>query len=114
MEVDGFVMVSQSEDMCDQHLREIYDYIDSLEDLLCPLNSFIHDNPELAYKEYKAHDALTDLMQSQEGWTVTESAYGIKTAWMAVYDTGRPGPVVSFNAEMGTFSSTFPLNQAPL
>ncbi|KAM7183182.1 peptidase M20 [Naviculisporaceae sp. PSN 640] len=39
-------------------------------------------------------------MQSRPGWKVTRSAYGIKTAWTAVYDSGRPGPVVSFNAEM--------------
>ncbi|KAM7185633.1 hypothetical protein V8F20_011711 [Naviculisporaceae sp. PSN 640] len=83
-----------------KYLEEISNYIDNLQDALWPLNNFIHENPELAYKEYKAHDALAAFMESQDGWEVTRSAYGIETAWKAVYDTGKPGPVVSFNAEM--------------
>ncbi|PNP42297.1 hypothetical protein TGAMA5MH_05979 [Trichoderma gamsii] len=39
-------------------------------------------------------------MKSQSGWVVTPSAYGMETAWVAVFDTGKRGPVVSFNAEM--------------
>nr|UWK21992.1 peptidase m20 domain protein [Trichoderma rodmanii] len=35
-----------------------------------------------------------------KGRAVTPSAYGMDTAWVAVYDIGRRGPVVSFNAEM--------------
>jgi len=84
------------------YLSEIDDSIESLGKILWPLNKFIHDNPELAFKEYKAHEALTSFMQSQEGWEVTTSAYGIETAWVASYGSGEGGPVVSFNAEFGT------------
>lgn len=84
-----------------RHLAEIDCFIDKLEPALWPLNCFIHDNPELGYKEFKTHDALTNYMKSHSGWTVTRSAYGMATAWEAVFDTGRAGPVVSFNAEMG-------------
>ena len=80
----------------------INDAIESFRTLLEPLNKYIHDNPELAFEEYKAHDALTSFMRSQKDWRVTSSAYGIATAWIAVYDSGKAGPVVSFNAEMGT------------
>ncbi|KAJ4351232.1 uncharacterized protein N0V89_006571 [Didymosphaeria variabile] len=83
-----------------KHMSEIDGYVDSLQHVLSPLNKFIHDNPELAFKEYKAHDALTKFMRSQNGWIVTPNAYGIETAWTATFDTGREGPVVSFNAEM--------------
>jgi amidohydrolase len=82
------------------YLHDIDQFVDALEPALWPLNCFIHDNPELGYAEYKAHDALTSFMSAQGGWRVTRSAYGMDTAWSAVYDTGRPGPVVSFNAEM--------------
>jgi metal-dependent amidase/aminoacylase/carboxypeptidase family protein len=85
-----------------EYLLDIDHFIRVLEPSLWPLNSFLHNNPELAFKEHKAHDALTNFMQSQEGWHVTPSAYGMETAWVADYDSGRPGPVVSFNAEMGT------------
>ncbi|OAA54698.1 peptidase dimerization domain protein [Cordyceps fumosorosea ARSEF 2679] len=103
---DDYVFVSRPDEAPSQpepttrHLAEIDRFIAQLEPALWPLNCFIHDNPELGYKEFKTHDALTKFMKCQSGWTVTPSAYGMATAWEAVFDTGRPGPVVSFNAEM--------------
>lgn len=109
LEEDGFVFVTKDGPLGDfrhlappEHLGEIDNAIEKLGDILWPLNSFIHKNPELAFKEYKAHKELTRFMRSQEGWKVTESAYGMRTAWVAAYDSGKLGPVVSFNAEMGT------------
>ena len=64
----------------------------------------IHDNPELQFKEHHAHKVLTEYLQKQEGWVVTPSAYGFETAFVATYDTGEKGPVVSFNAEYGMSS----------
>lgn len=82
-------------------LDAISSYIDSLAPTLWPINHKIHDNPELGFKEFIAHDTLTKFMQSQHGWKVTPSAYGMETAWVAEYNSGKKGPVVSFNAEMG-------------
>jgi Xaa-Arg dipeptidase len=82
-------------------LSDIASCVDSLCRTLWPLNTFIHENPELGFQEHRAHDALTTFVRSRPGWKVTPSAYGMATAWEAVYDTGRPGPVVAFNAEMG-------------
>lgn len=110
MEDSDFVLVSREDDewpelapqvIGDERLSEIDGLVEQLYDVLWPLNNFIHENPELAFKECKTHDALTDFMRSQRGWVVTTSAYGMETAWVAVYDSGRKGPVVSFNAEMG-------------
>lgn len=84
------------------YLASISWYLNAIADsLLWPMNKKIHDNPELNYKEFIAHKTLTSIMRSQPGWQVTPSAYGLATAWTAVYDSGREGPVVSFNAEMG-------------
>jgi hypothetical protein len=85
----------------ERHLPAINEAVEKLRAELWPLNEYIHGNPELAFEEHKAHEALTSFMQSHEGWRVTNSAYGIQTAWEAVYDSGKAGPVVSFNAEMG-------------
>jgi len=92
-----------------EYLPEIDKAINSLADALWPLNTFIHSHPELAFKEHQAHDALTGFMRSQKdpSWEVTPSAYGLETAWTAVYDSGKPGPVVAFNAEMGKYLSFF-------
>jgi hypothetical protein len=82
-------------------LQPISEIVDGLTEQFWPVNKRIHDHPELKFREHIAHDALTEYMRSRPGWSVTPSAYGMETAWVAYYDTGRPGPVVSFNVEMG-------------
>ncbi|KAK3326912.1 hypothetical protein B0T19DRAFT_484126 [Cercophora scortea] len=84
----------------DDFASQIDEFIEVLQACLWPLNTFIHGNPELAFKEYKAHKVLTDFMRSRQDWQVSTSAYGMETAWVAVYDSGAAGPVVSFNVEM--------------
>ncbi|KAH9884705.1 hypothetical protein F4778DRAFT_774526 [Xylariomycetidae sp. FL2044] len=103
--IDDFVFVtheeaSQSAQVEPAYLGDISDFVDSIADELWPVNKKIHDNPELGYEEYIAHAALTKFMKSQAGWKVTPSAYGMATAWVAVYDSGKKGPVISFNVEM--------------
>lgn len=110
MEDDDFVLVPKPDrGIVEQkpfktdlkYLSCIDTVINGLQTSLWELSNFIHDHPELGFKEHKAHDALTDFMSSRGDWEVTPSAYGMETAWTSVFDTGRPGPVVSFNAEMG-------------
>ncbi len=83
------------------YLRDIDTFVDGLSDDLWVVNKQIHDNPELGYKEHKAHALLTEFMKARSGWKVAPSAYGLETAWVAVHDSGEKGPVVSFNVEMG-------------
>ncbi|KAM0283740.1 hypothetical protein ACHAQH_002329 [Verticillium albo-atrum] len=81
------------------HFKAVSDHIESIKDDLWSLNKEIHDNPELGYEEFEAHDLLTSFMESQDGWNVTRSLGGIETAFMAVFEGSGNGPVVSFNAE---------------
>lgn len=80
-------------------LSSVASAIDKLSSELRNISLEIHDNPELQFKEFHAHQVLTEYLQKQIGWKVIPSAYDIKTAFVAVYDTGKDGPVVSFNAE---------------
>ncbi|KAI0126070.1 hypothetical protein BJ170DRAFT_459470 [Xylariales sp. AK1849] len=104
--VDDFILVSLDETQDDindekpHYLGSISDYVDSMAEELWPVNKKIHDNPELGFEEFIAHDTLTKFMKGQKGWKVTPSAYGMATAWVAVYDSGKKGPVISFNVEM--------------
>ncbi|KAI2624776.1 hypothetical protein GGS21DRAFT_532026 [Xylaria nigripes] len=82
------------------YLGEISNFIESISKELWKVNKTIHDNPELGFKEFLAHETLTKFMLSRPGWKVTPSAYGMATAWVAVFDSGQKGPVVSLNAEM--------------
>ncbi|KAH8896697.1 hypothetical protein GQ53DRAFT_743312 [Thozetella sp. PMI_491] len=100
---DDFVMV-EADDVSGASrpplLNDVSAAVEAIADDLWPVNCKIHDNPELGYEEKIAHAALTAFMSTQEGWKVTPSAYGLDTAWVAVYDSGKPGPIVSFNVEM--------------
>ncbi|KAJ5798702.1 uncharacterized protein N7503_006207 [Penicillium pulvis] len=60
------------------------------------LNQFIWSNPELAYEEHKAHDAICDFLESQ-GFTVTRHAYGVDTSFECI--SGTEGRTINFNAE---------------
>ncbi|KAJ5895904.1 uncharacterized protein N7473_005303 [Penicillium subrubescens] len=60
------------------------------------LNHYIWSNPELAYEEHKAHDAICDFLESQ-GFTVTRHAYGVDTSFECI--SGTEGRLVNFNAE---------------
>ncbi|KAK4634667.1 Peptidase M20 domain-containing protein 2 [Fulvia fulva] len=93
-----FVMIEHHHDRS-PHLDSISQYVDALNDGLRKVSLEIHDHPELQYKEFHAHDGLTKYLATQAGWKVTKSAHDIRTAFVAVYDSGRPGPTVSFNAE---------------
>ncbi|KAG5953605.1 hypothetical protein E4U53_004561 [Claviceps sorghi] len=105
---DEFVLVPKVHGPCDEDessyrnelLHDIDCFVDELSSALWPLNCFLHANPETAYREHKAHDALTNFMKQRKDWKVTCSAYGMETAWVAEFDSGQPGPAVSFNAEM--------------
>lgn len=83
------------------YLCKISDFIESISDDLREISLSIHDNPELQYKEYHAHRILTEYLKKLEGWQVTPSAYNIDTAFVAAYNSGSKGPVISFNAEYG-------------
>ena len=95
-EVDTSVMHSHND-----YLASISACIDKWGPKLRPLSLKIHDNPELNYKEHLAHALLTTFFQGLDGWEVVPKAYGIDTAFIAIFDSGREGPVVSFNAEYG-------------
>ncbi|KAF2495740.1 hypothetical protein BU16DRAFT_398868 [Lophium mytilinum] len=102
MGIDEFVVVEMDDVASAEqdHLDSVGSYIDRIADTLWPINKKIHDNPELGYEEKIAHAALTGFLKTRKGWKVTPSAYGLETAFVAVYDSGKKGPVISFNAEM--------------
>ena len=99
---DSFIMIDRtSAGSKKDHLKRVSHLLDSLSDELREISLSIHDKPELQFKEYHAHKVLTDYLSNQEGWQVTPSAHDMDTAFVAVFDSEHPGPVVSFNSEYG-------------
>lgn len=60
------------------------------------VNKVIHDNPELGYSEFIAHDTLSSYLE-QHGFNVTRKAYDLDTSFEAEFGTG--GRLVVFCAE---------------
>ena len=64
------------------------------------LSKFLLDNPELAFREYRAHDACIELLRKHcPGWKITPRAYDLDTAWEAVYTQGEAGRRIVFCSE---------------
>jgi hypothetical protein len=114
--IDDFVMVDKdgsslapsTENGGGDFLPAISKHIAELSSELRKISLDLHDHPELKYHETHAHEILTRYMDSKPGWKVTRHVYGIETAFVAVYDSGREGPAVSFNAEYGKQAVQFP------
>lgn len=113
-EEDGFVIVRHTDVAAadaPEYLNDISSAVDGIADELWLVNKKIHDNPELGFEERIAHKTLTRFMEAQPGWKVTRSAYGMETAWVAVFDSGKKGPIVSWNVEMGVSYGPPPSHQ---
>ena len=67
--------------------------IDSCSQELCELSGEIWKNPELGFKEYKAHELLTSFLE-KKGFVVEHSFTGIETAFRATFGSGRPNVCV--------------------
>ena len=64
------------------------------------LSQYIHSNPELAFKEVLAHDACVKFLRTHcSEWKITPHAYGLETAWEAVYTQGTGGRRIVFCSE---------------
>ncbi|KAK5740905.1 hypothetical protein LTR17_004259 [Elasticomyces elasticus] len=99
---DSYILIDSNAEAMSANkdfLEAIGNEIDSLSGDMRTISLEIHDHPELQFKEFHAHKVLTEYLSKQAGWAVTPSAYNIATAFVAVYDTGKKGPVVSYNAE---------------
>lgn len=60
--------------------------------------SYIFSNPELGLKEFKAQKILCDYLE-ENGFNVERGVGSLETAFIATYDSGKPGPTVALLAE---------------
>jgi amidohydrolase len=72
--------------------------VDRLADELEQLSHRIHDNPELAFKEEKAHAWLTAYLEKR-GARVERGVGGLPTAFRATIPGSGPGPTIAILAE---------------
>ena len=72
--------------------------VDALADELERLSHQLHDNPELAFKEEKAHAWLSDFL-AKHGAAVERGVGGLATAFRATVTGAAGGPTVAIMAE---------------
>lgn len=77
---------------------KVIEYAESIKGELIELSEYILENPELGYEEFKACKAHVELLK-KHGFKVEEEYLGIKTAFKAVYDSGKEGPTIGFMSE---------------
>jgi len=69
-----------------------------LKNQLCEISDFMYHNPELGNKEYKAAEKLTSFLRAHN-FSVECPVLGIETAFVATYDSKKPGPSIAFICE---------------
>ena len=67
--------------------------IDSCGEELRDLSREIWNNPEVDFKEHKAHEVLTNFLEGK-GFSVERSYTGLETAFRATFGSGRPNVCV--------------------
>ncbi|ADU32397.1 M20 family metallopeptidase [Evansella cellulosilytica] len=72
--------------------------IEALRDDFFHISQFIGNNPELGNEEFKAAQILTDELIKHE-FDITMNVVNQPTAFIAVYDSGLPGPHIGFMSE---------------
>jgi len=84
--------------------------VDAVNGELRTMSLKIQELHELGMKEFKTHDLMTAYME-KKGFTVTRHAYGMETAWEAVFEHGKGGRCVGFNSEMVSLSQAGSLSK---
>ena len=75
----------------DKKKRTVMSNVDENRGNLIKLSHFIHDNPEIGMKEYKAVDAIEKLLAAN-GISMKKNIAGMETAFQTTVIGGRPGP----------------------
>lgn len=71
-----------------EQIREVVNtHLDQQSPELLKINQSLHTNPELAYKEFFAHDTISNFLEKQ-GFTTARKTYGLDTSFEATIGTG--------------------------
>ncbi|WP_168413109.1 M20 family metallopeptidase [Bacillus salacetis] len=78
--------------------QRIVDEIDQLKTVFEEISIYIGENPELGHEEFKASKILSETLEDF-GFDVEMETCDLPTAFRAVFDSGKAGPVIGFMAE---------------
>lgn len=78
--------------------EKIDEYVENSKDELIKISETIHENPELAFEEYKSAALLTSFLE-KEGFDVTRKVADMETSFVASYTNGSYNPTIAIIAE---------------
>lgn len=78
--------------------QSLYKNINDRSNKLIAMADYIFDNPEIAFKEYKASKLISDYLKEQ-GFKVELGLGSLDTAFKAVYENGQGGPNIGLLCE---------------
>ncbi|GAB0143611.1 hypothetical protein EsHS_00004120 [Epichloe bromicola] len=71
-----------------EQVRELVNaHLDQQSPALHKINQALHSNPELGYKEFFAHDIVSDFLEKQ-GFAVHRKTYGLETSFEVTFGSG--------------------------
>lgn len=76
----------------------IFNYIENHRDEIIKMADYIFDNPELAFKEFKASKLLENYLEDN-GFKVERGLGSLETAFRAIYENGVGGPTIGLLCE---------------
>ncbi|KAL0244087.1 hypothetical protein I308_105350 [Cryptococcus tetragattii IND107] len=82
----------------DQILQTVHEEILQYAEKLKQVSMYMFENPELAFKEVKAHDCLVEFLK-QEGFEVDEH-FHLATSFKATFKHGEGGHTFGLNSEL--------------
>lgn len=82
----------------DANKTAVINNVDKNREILIELSHYIHDNPEIGLKEYKAVDAIEKILNTN-GIIMTKNIAGLETAFQATVTSCKPGPHIALLAE---------------
>lgn len=81
-----------------QMKQEIIQLTSQIKSELEEISAYLFQNPELAFEEYKAQQALCGCLE-RHGFQVTKGVGGIATSFQAEFTNHKPGKTIAFMAE---------------
>lgn len=82
--------------------KTIESEIKALDKELRHLSLDMHDHPEIMWTEHRTHDLFVEYFRKKSGWKVTPKAYGVDTAWQAVFahKADKESRTIGFQSEL--------------
>lgn len=91
--------------MKDFNAKDFKRYEDTIKKQMIEISNDLYENPELSGEEYKSKEALKNFLKKHAFKSEDINFPELETAFIATYDSGKPGPTIAYLAEYDALPS---------